>query len=1370
MEKFSTYQSLAFDKILISLLENEGIVISTPTAINIQKILANTPIKDQTFAKLKYKIAPILCRNKEDQDKIYKIFDDFDVIFPLKINLPDKEYSPPPQPPDPPILFYLKKIYFFLKPYKLTIVFFILGVLGILLWLSHSIIIIKPKVNIEISTPQIINKPIKFKAFLTDSSQTNDYSLDWVFDGETVKNKWEFEKTFRVAKSFQAKILIRNEDKKIIDSFEKYVDVLCEEKPMVSISNVQTTQANKELYVPIITNASKDSTKYTYQWFVDKKLQATTKNLLLGKRKFNVFREIEIIIKCNGAHCDTDSLTTNLRELPSIKSQVIADGKPLELSKSINWKNLLLLILCFFIFPFISSIFLFYLLRKKKPVIPPKIEKDYGIEEPYSIEFAEQDFLINDEIEVGNFADKLRKRQLSEILKLNIRKTITSSLTALGLPQFVFTQLSKPTEYLILFDKEHSESHLTRLFGYLLKKLQNEQVNLTVYEYYKEPLFLSNEKLNLIRIPIERVATFHPEATVIIIGESKNFVYPIKKVLKDWVTSKFRTWETKILLTPFAFNDWDIKERLISEGGFLVIPTDMNAQNNLDKVIFKQVDKQHDLQIPATYPARFLNLQTFEGLKNYLNNQNLLDWVCSLAVYPYTDWNLTIAIGHALEVKLTDDGYPTELVNYSNLLKLGRIAWMHDSSWNEGLRVEMLQQLSNENEVLARETLLKQLDYFKEKLTDKSLIKREFDVHHELNSFLIEAYRKEASSIKKEPIVEDMLNKFHVDEATEIYLNNGKNTLLKNPRNDKESIKVRDYFEASSESAKLNRRNHNIKSFLASTIALILLMMLSYNYLKNSEISKWKKTASSRVTFKFKSLENKMGNSFYRGIIMIDSIQKEFTINKDTSFVLKVPVTDTSNYGNYKLQYFEVSDADFNDLDSFKLNNNSYSFSLESMPQIPVTIYYPANNQSVAETLESFFPGAYDIQKKQTVAVTEDYFVYYFDKKYESYANSCVSIINKNLNKKISAAFIKDTTNSIFPTVPIGIVVPKLNVNDWLPATLPSSLTEIWQGKANDLNVMLNLSKRVLYYSTKGKDSYGTYSIYKIFQKDGKFKVIVSSNKGYKLFFFNNITPKSFDISVCFKYFKTDAELFSINDKECNPYVIMTPTKEYSRDLNRTYLPLNTNNLNWKFLFFSRKYSSNNGFILEYTNNPFLPAINLTNLEKSNFNIKQMLKSTIVLANPFERNFVKVTPTPEPFTLANTSTVQSNYPKKKILWVDDHSENNTDLIQKFEKSNITIKLVYTNAEALALIKNNKFDLVISDIKRDKEGDIAGLNLFHSIRQIQETIPFIFFINQVNIEKSMKDAYYNLKVNLITSDAAELERGVNYILYPRASAR
>ena len=64
---------------LVAMLEDEGIVVTAAGAVNIEKILVNTDVETlQQLSELKYLIAPLLCRNKEDQDKVYKIFDKLD--------------------------------------------------------------------------------------------------------------------------------------------------------------------------------------------------------------------------------------------------------------------------------------------------------------------------------------------------------------------------------------------------------------------------------------------------------------------------------------------------------------------------------------------------------------------------------------------------------------------------------------------------------------------------------------------------------------------------------------------------------------------------------------------------------------------------------------------------------------------------------------------------------------------------------------------------------------------------------------------------------------------------------------------------------------------------------------------------------------------------------------------------------------------------------------------------------------------------------------------------------------------------------------------------------------------------------------------
>ena len=60
---------------LLQMLKEEGIVVSTATMLDIDKILVNIDSSFYPpFDKLKYLLTPLISRNKEEQEIIYKIF------------------------------------------------------------------------------------------------------------------------------------------------------------------------------------------------------------------------------------------------------------------------------------------------------------------------------------------------------------------------------------------------------------------------------------------------------------------------------------------------------------------------------------------------------------------------------------------------------------------------------------------------------------------------------------------------------------------------------------------------------------------------------------------------------------------------------------------------------------------------------------------------------------------------------------------------------------------------------------------------------------------------------------------------------------------------------------------------------------------------------------------------------------------------------------------------------------------------------------------------------------------------------------------------------------------------------------------------
>jgi hypothetical protein len=54
----------------------------------------------------------------------------------------------------------------------------------------------------------------------------------------------------------------------------------------------------------------------------------------------------------------------------------------------------------------------------------------------------------------------------------------------------------------------------------------------------------------------------------------------------------------------------------------------------------------------------------------------------------------------------------------------------------------------------------------------------------------------------------------------------------------------------------------------------------------------------------------------------------------------------------------------------------------------------------------------------------------------------------------------------------------------------------------------------------------------------------------------------------------------------------------------------------------------------------------------------------------------------------------------RILWVDDHPENNAALVELLRKIGARIDTAQTNDAAFALMRSNRYDAVISDVGRD----------------------------------------------------------------------
>jgi CheY-like chemotaxis protein len=64
--------------------------------------------------------------------------------------------------------------------------------------------------------------------------------------------------------------------------------------------------------------------------------------------------------------------------------------------------------------------------------------------------------------------------------------------------------------------------------------------------------------------------------------------------------------------------------------------------------------------------------------------------------------------------------------------------------------------------------------------------------------------------------------------------------------------------------------------------------------------------------------------------------------------------------------------------------------------------------------------------------------------------------------------------------------------------------------------------------------------------------------------------------------------------------------------------------------------------------------------------------------------------------------------RARVLWVDDHPENNRPIVDLLEHFGTVVDTPQTNDDALALMRTSRFDVVISDVARDLEGHASSL--------------------------------------------------------------
>lgn len=325
---------------------------------------------------------------------------------------------------------------------------------------------------------------------------------------------------------------------------------------------------------------------------------------------------------------------------------------------------------------------------------------------------------------------QLRGREASSIQRINLPKTINATIKKGGFLDIRYRQQTRPSEYLILIDKNSELNHQAQLFEYIYQLIKQEEVQVSRYFYDDDIRYCWNEKYPS-GIELERLTHLHTEARLMIFSDGYSFINRTDNEIQKWL-KPVEHWSRRALITPAPMAGWNYREGILSQL-FVILPA--NLQGFLEVVDHFETLKESDLKAwkyeigKADKPLELSKEDFVRDLQRHFSPA-MFRWIAACAVYPDLHWDLTIRIGHAL----SENG--ENLVTHTNLIELTRLRWFQRGYMTLSVREQLLENLSKDDQQKVRAVIVAVLE---ENIPDEnSYAFREHQLQLAINKLLLD--------------------------------------------------------------------------------------------------------------------------------------------------------------------------------------------------------------------------------------------------------------------------------------------------------------------------------------------------------------------------------------------------------------------------------------------------------------------------------------------------------------------------------------------------------------------------------------------------------------------------------------------------------
>lgn len=347
-------------------------------------------------------------------------------------------------------------------------------------------------------------------------------------------------------------------------------------------------------------------------------------------------------------------------------------------------------------------------------------------------------------IQAKQLTSRLRRRRLEDYHRIDIPATVKATARSAGQVHLQYRQPSKPSEYLLLIDRNAMQDHRALLFDSLYESFKQEEVHIDRFFYDGSPQVVFNEKYPG-GLSLKELQHQHSESRLLIVGDGQAFFNPLTGEWAGW-TEELNKWKARGLLTTKPLDKWSLDEEWLARRFFL-LPASLQG---IDRLI-----EQFELDEPKPWEELVKQIDDI-SVESILFREDLLTtlrqhypepmirWIAACAVYPQLQWKMTLHLGKELSTP------ENNLLTIENILSLVRLPWFVQGKMPEPVRTVLIDYLQKEGlEQKVRQTIKVLLDKAPKPARD-AVAYEKWRVNQLFNELQITAATPKRKAIKQE--------------------------------------------------------------------------------------------------------------------------------------------------------------------------------------------------------------------------------------------------------------------------------------------------------------------------------------------------------------------------------------------------------------------------------------------------------------------------------------------------------------------------------------------------------------------------------------------------------------------------------------------